>query len=110
MVVQNESRFGTTFTVSIEARHRVTTGVSATDLVTTSRTPIAGNARPDDLVQPRHVFPLSAHKDGVFGRGGHAEGAVDLARLAGLRPAAVQCELMNPNGTMSTWEILSDSR
>lgn len=101
MVDRNESRFSTAFTVSIEARHGVTTGVSAQDRVTTIRAAIAEGAQPGDLVRPGHVFPLSAHPQGVLGRRGHTEGAVDLARLAGLRPAAVLCELMNPDGTMA---------
>ncbi len=101
MVSQNESRFGTAFTVSIEARHGVTTGVSADDRVTTVRAAIADGAKPDDLVRPGHVFPLCAHQDGVSGRRGHTEGAVDLARFAGLKPAAVLCELMNADGTMA---------
>lgn len=101
MVDRNESRFSTAFTVSIEARHGVTTGVSAQDRVTTIRAAIAEGAQPADLVRPGHVFPLSAHPQGVLGRRGHTEGAVDLARLAGLRPAAVLCELMNPDGTMA---------
>jgi len=101
MVDRNESRFSTAFTVSIEARHGVTTGVSAQDRVATIRAAIAEGAQPGDLVRPGHVFPLSAHPQGVLGRRGHTEGAVDLARLAGLRPAAVLCELMNPDGTMA---------
>jgi 3,4-dihydroxy 2-butanone 4-phosphate synthase len=104
MVTRNESRFSTAFTVSIEARHSVTTGVSAQDRVTTIRAAIAEDAKPDDLVRPGHVFPLCAHDDGVLGRRGHTEGAVDLARLAGLQPAAVLCELMNPDGTMARGE------
>lgn len=104
MVTQNESRFSTAFTVSIEARHGVSTGVSAADRVTTIRAAVAGEATPDDLVRPGHVFPLCAHDDGVLGRRGHTEGAVDLARLAGLNPAAVLCELMNPDGTMAKGE------
>jgi len=101
MVARNESRFSTAFTVSIEARHGVTTGVSALDRVTTINAAIADGAQPDDLVRPGHVFPLCAHPDGVLGRRGHTEGAVDLARLAGFKPAAVLCELMNPDGTMA---------
>ncbi|TAL53943.1 3,4-dihydroxy-2-butanone-4-phosphate synthase [Pandoraea sp.] len=101
MVSHNESRFGPAFTVSIEARHGVTTGVSAADRVTTIRTAIGDNATADDPSRPGHVFPLYAHDDGVLGRRGHTEGAVDLARLAGLKPAAVLCELMNPDGTMA---------
>lgn len=101
MVARNESRHGTAFTVSIEARHGVSTGVSAADRVTTIRAAIAATARPEDLVRPGHVFPLCAHAEGVLGRRGHTEGAVDLARLAGLRPAAVLCELMNADGSMA---------
>jgi 3,4-dihydroxy 2-butanone 4-phosphate synthase len=101
MVARNESRYGTAFTVSIEAREGVTTGVSAEDRVTTIRAAVAPDARPDDLARPGHVFPLCAHPDGVLGRRGHTEGAVDLARLAGLSPAAVLCELMNPDGSMA---------
>lgn len=101
MVQHNESRFSTAFTVSIEARHGVSTGVSAQDRVTTIRAAISDDAKADDLVRPGHVFPLCAHDDGVLGRRGHTEGAVDLARLAGLKPAAVLCELMNPDGTMA---------
>lgn len=101
MVSLNESRFSTAFTVSIEARHGVTTGVSASDRVTTIQAAISNEAQSEDLVRPGHVFPLRAHADGVLGRRGHTEGAVDLARLAGLSPAAVLCELMNPDGTMA---------
>ncbi len=95
MAPDNGSRFGTPFTVSIEARHGVTTGVSAADRVTTIRAAIAHDARPDDVVRPGHVFPLRATPGGVLARAGHTEGSVDLARLAGLQPAAVLCELMN---------------
>lgn len=101
MSSNNESRFSTAFTVSIEARHGVTTGVSALDRVTTIRAAISDHAQPTDLVRPGHVFPLCANTNGVLGRQGHTEGAVDLARLAGLKPAAVLCELMNPDGTMA---------
>ena len=100
MTAQNGSRYGTAFTVSIEARHGVTTGVSAADRVATIRAATAPDARPSDLVQPGHVFPLRATPGGVLARAGHTEGSVDLAQLAGLRPAAVLCELMNPDGTM----------
>ncbi len=101
MVTRNESRFSTAFTISIEARHGVSTGVSAADRLTTIRAAIAPDARPEDLVSPGHVFPLRAQRGGVLARRGHTEGSVDLVRLAGLRPAAVLCELMNPDGTMS---------
>lgn len=101
MVSNNESRFQTAFTVTIEAREGVTTGVSAQDRVTTIRAAIADNAKPWDLARPGHVFPLRAASDGVLTRMGHTEGSVDLARLAGLKPAAVLCELTNPDGSMT---------
>ena len=104
MAPENGSRFGTPFTVSIEARHGVTTGVSAADRVTTIQAAIAHDARPDDVVRPGHVFPLRATPGGVLARAGHTEGSVDLARLAGLQPAAVLCELMNADGTMMRGE------
>lgn len=100
MVAHNQSRYGTAFTQTIEAAVGVTTGVSATDRVTTIRAAIAPNARPADLARPGHVFPLIANPQGLAGRRGHTEGSVELARLAGLAPAAVLCELMNPDGTM----------
>ena len=100
MVANNGSRYGTAFTVSIEAREGVTTGVSAADRVTTIRTAIAPDANAADLVSPGHVFPLRAAPGGVLERRGHTEGAVELARLAGLQPAAVLCELMNEDGSM----------
>ena len=101
MVERNESRYGTAFTVTIEAREGVTTGVSAADRVTTIRTAIADHAKPHDLARPGHVFPLRAAKGGVLERGGHTEGSVELARMAGLKPAAVLCELTNPDGSMT---------
>jgi 3,4-dihydroxy 2-butanone 4-phosphate synthase len=104
MAPDNGSRYGTPFTVSIEARHGVTTGVSAADRVSTIQAAIARNAQPDDLVRPGHVFPLRATPGGVLARAGHTEGSVDLAKLAGLQPAAVLCELMNPDGTMMRGE------
>jgi len=104
MAPENGSRYGTPFTVSIEARHGVTTGVSALDRVSTIKAAIARNAQPDDLVRPGHVFPLRATPGGVLARAGHTEGSVDLAKLAGLQPAAVLCELMNPDGTMMRGE------
>lgn len=100
MVARNESRNGTAFTVSIEAREGVSTGVSAADRVATIRAAIAPDAQPRDVVRPGHVFPLRAAPGGVLERRGHTEGAVELARLAGLRPAAVLCELMNEDGSM----------
>lgn len=101
MVEQNESRHGTAFTVSIEARHGVSTGVSAADRVTTIRAAIADAAKPEDIVRPGHVFPLRARSGGVLERRGHTEGTVDLAVLAGLSAAGVLCELMNEDGTMT---------
>ncbi len=101
MVSDNSSRNGTAFTVTIEARHGVTTGVSAADRVTTVRTAIAPDAKPDDLARPGHVFPLRAQPGGVLTRRGHTEGTVDLMTLAGYRPAGVLCELTNPDGTMA---------
>jgi 3,4-dihydroxy 2-butanone 4-phosphate synthase len=100
MVAHNGSRYGTAFTVSIEAREGVTTGVSAADRVATIRAAIDRDAVAADLVSPGHVFPLRAAPGGVLERRGHTEGAVELARLAGLQPAAVLCELMNEDGTM----------
>ncbi|MED5621406.1 3,4-dihydroxy-2-butanone-4-phosphate synthase [Ideonella sp. BN130291] len=106
MVAHNGSRYGTAFTVSIEAREGVTTGVSAADRVATIRAATAVGATPANLVSPGHVFPLRAHPGGVLARRGHTEGAVELARLAGLTPAAVLCELMNPDGTMARGEAV----
>jgi 3,4-dihydroxy 2-butanone 4-phosphate synthase/GTP cyclohydrolase II len=98
---ENNSGFGTAFTVSIEARHGVTTGISAADRATTIRAAIADDAKPTDIVRPGHVFPLRAREGGVLRRAGQTEGSVDLARLAGLRPAGVICEIMNDDGTMA---------
>jgi 3,4-dihydroxy 2-butanone 4-phosphate synthase/GTP cyclohydrolase II len=92
---------GTAFTVSIEARAGVTTGISAADRAHTIRTAIRPDAKPDDLVTPGHVFPLRARRGGVLVRTGQTEGSVDLARLAGLAPAGVICEIMNDDGTMA---------
>ena len=101
MVENNRSQYGTAFTVSIEAREGVTTGVSAADRITTIRAAIADDAGTDAVVSPGHVFPLVAVDGGVLQRRGHTEGSVELARMAGLSPAAVLCELMNPDGTMA---------
>ena len=98
---ENNSGFGTAFTVSIEAREGVTTGISAADRCTTVRAAIAEDARPTDLARPGHVFPLRAREGGVLRRTGQTEGSVDLARLAGLTPAGVICEIMNDDGTMA---------
>lgn len=101
MVEHNTCRFSTGFTVSIEARSGVTTGISAADRATTIQTAIADDAKPEDLVRPGHVFPLRAVNGGVTVRTGQTEGSVDLARLAGLKPAAVICEIMDDDGTMA---------
>jgi len=101
MVADNQSPYETAFTVSIEAAHGVTTGISAHDRAHTIRTAVRKDARPEDLVRPGHVFPLRARKGGVLVRSGQTEGSVDLARLAGLEPAGVICEIMNDDGTMA---------
>jgi 3,4-dihydroxy 2-butanone 4-phosphate synthase/GTP cyclohydrolase II len=101
MVYDNQTPFKTAFTVSIEARHGVTTGISAADRAHTILTAVSDDARPEDLVQPGHVFPLRARRGGVLFRTGQTEGSVDLARLAGLKPAGVICEIMNDDGTMA---------
>ncbi|MBF0528519.1 MAG: bifunctional 3,4-dihydroxy-2-butanone-4-phosphate synthase/GTP cyclohydrolase II [Deltaproteobacteria bacterium] len=101
MVRDNQSPFQTAFTVSIEARRGVTTGISAHDRATTVLTAVDDDCKPVDLVQPGHVFPLRARSGGVLVRTGQTEGSVDLARLAGLKPAAVICEIMNDDGTMA---------
>lgn len=101
MVDKNSSRFGTAFTVSIEAANGVTTGVSAADRVTTVKAATADNAKPEDICRPGHVFPLRAKPGGVIERPGHTEANVDLMRLAGLKPYGVLCELTNPDGTMA---------
>ncbi len=101
MVDQNTSQFKTGFTVSIEAKRGVTTGISAADRATTVLTAVADDARPTDLVRPGHIFPLRARKGGVTVRSGQTEGSVDLARLAGLKPSGVICEIMDEDGTMA---------
>mgnify|MGYP000918065026 FL=1 len=101
MVRKNQSRFGTAFTVSIEARKGVTTGISAADRATTIQVAVADGSTADDLVSPGHVFPIRARKGGVLVRTGQTEGSVDLARLAGLKPAGVICEVMKDDGTMA---------
>jgi 3,4-dihydroxy 2-butanone 4-phosphate synthase/GTP cyclohydrolase II len=111
MVYDNRSPFDTAFTTSIEARHGVTTGISAADRAHTVLTAVEVNAHSDDLVQPGHVFPLRARRGGVLFRTGQTEGSVDLAHLAGLRPAGVICEIMNDDGTMARMpdlELFSD--
>lgn len=101
MVSNNSSKNQTAFTISIEAKEGVTTGVSAADRVQTIRVATAKDAKPEDLAHPGHVFPLIAKSGGVFERRGHTEGSVDLVRLAGLGDAAVLCELTNLDGTMA---------
>jgi len=101
MVRDNRSRFGTAFTVSIEAKHGVSTGISAADRATTIRAAVDDSARPEDLVSPGHIFPIRARKGGVLVRTGQTEGSVDLARLAGLKPSGVICEVMKDDGTMA---------
>src|SRR6201998_3799140 len=107
MVSQNSSRFETAFCVSVEARHRTTTGISAADRAATVLAAIDPLTKPSDLVRPGHVFPLRARSAGVLARAGHTEAAVDLARLAGLHPAGVICEVMNKDGTMARVPELS---
>jgi 3,4-dihydroxy 2-butanone 4-phosphate synthase/GTP cyclohydrolase II len=101
MVSESTDRMGTNFTVSIEAARGVTTGISAQDRAHTVRTAVAPDARPEDLKQPGHVFPLMSRPGGVLTRAGHTEAGCDLARLAGLEPAAVIVEIMNDDGTMA---------
>lgn len=101
MVTDNSSRHGTAFTISIEARDGVTTGVSAADRVQTIKAAIAVDSKPEDLCHPGHVFPLRAQPGGVLDRPGHTEGTVDLMKLAELQPAGILCELTNIDGTMS---------
>src|SRR6266566_6088079 len=101
MSQDNRSLHGTNFTVSIEAAEGVTTGISAAGRARTIRVACAADARPEDIVQPGHVFPLVAHAGGVLARAGHTEACCDLARLAGFSPAAVLCEIMNDDGSMA---------
>ncbi|MFZ5453184.1 MAG: bifunctional 3,4-dihydroxy-2-butanone-4-phosphate synthase/GTP cyclohydrolase II [Thermodesulfobacteriota bacterium] len=108
MVRDNQSGFKTAFCVSIEARRGVTTGISAADRATTILTAVAENARPEDLVSPGHVFPIRARKGGVLVRTGQTEGSVDLTRLAGLKGAAVICEVMKDDGTMARMPDLEE--
>ncbi|HNP61052.1 MAG TPA: bifunctional 3,4-dihydroxy-2-butanone-4-phosphate synthase/GTP cyclohydrolase II [Nitrospirales bacterium] len=98
---ENTAPFGTAFTVSIDAAKNITTGISAADRATTIQLAVDPKAKPSDFARPGHIFPLKAHKGGVLRRAGQTEGSVDLARLAGLYPAAVICEIMNDDGTMA---------
>ncbi|WP_274033754.1 3,4-dihydroxy-2-butanone-4-phosphate synthase [Vibrio parahaemolyticus] len=101
MVLNNNSANQTAFTVSIEAKVGVTTGVSAADRVTTIKMAANPHAKPEDLARPGHVFPLRARPGGVMTRRGHTEGTIDLMQMAGLQPAGVLCEVTNPDGTMA---------
>ena len=101
MVNHTHARQATNFTVSIEAAQGVTTGISAADRAVTIRAAVKKDAKPDDVVQPGHIFPLMAQGGGVLARAGHTEAGVDLARLAGLEPASVICEILNEDGTMA---------
>ena len=108
MVDNNTSQFQTGFTVSIEARCGVTTGISAADRATTIHTAVADDAKSGDLVRPGHVFPLRGKEGGVMVRAGQTEGSIDLARLAGLKPAGVICEIMDEDGTMARMPALEN--
>lgn len=101
MVSETQQQRSTNFTLSIEAKVGVTTGISAADRATTIQAAVRKNARPGDIVQPGHIFPLMAQRGGVLSRAGHTEAGVDLGRIAGLEPASVICEIMNEDGTMA---------
>jgi len=101
MVSENDSRYSTNFTVSIEAARGVTTGISAADRATTIQSAVSENATSNDIVTPGHVFPVMAQPGGVLTRAGHTEAGVDLARMCGFEPASVICEILNPDGTMA---------
>ncbi len=101
MVSKNTSVYGTAFTISVDAAHGVTTGVSASDRIKAVKAIVNENAKPDDLVHPGHMFPLVARKGGVLTRDGHTEASVDLARLAGFKPVGILCELCAPDGEMA---------
>ena len=106
MVARNEEKFGTDFTVSVDAAKGITTGISAHDRAATLRALGRPSPRANDLVQPGHIFPVRAKDGGVLVRAGHTEAAVDLAKLAGQGDAAVICEILNPDGSMARWEDL----
>ena len=108
MVSNNTSKNQTAFTISIEAKKGVTTGVSAKDRLQTIKTAISEKAKPEDLSHPGHVFPLLAQTNGVFKRRGHTEGSVDLMKISGLKEYAVLCELTNVDGTMSRLPEICD--
>jgi 3,4-dihydroxy 2-butanone 4-phosphate synthase len=101
MVSENSESFATAFTISIDGVNDVTTGISASDRSNTIRQMLVPSARPQDFRRPGHVFPLIAHQQGVLGRNGHTEASVELARLAGLTPSGVICEIANDDGSMS---------
>lgn len=107
MVKNNTSNFQTPFTVSIEAREGVTTGVSAKDRLKTIKVACNESTKSNDLNKPGHIFPLRANNNGVLERDGHTEGSIDLMKLAGLKPEAVLCELMNDDGTMAKADTIS---
>ncbi|MBN1189545.1 MAG: bifunctional 3,4-dihydroxy-2-butanone-4-phosphate synthase/GTP cyclohydrolase II [Dehalococcoidales bacterium] len=109
MVNKNTSRFTTAFTVSVEARHKVSTGISAADRAQTVQTVIDPATKPSDLVYPGHMFPLRARDGGVLVRAGHTEAIIDLAKLAGLYPAGVICEILNEDGTMARLPQLTET-
>ncbi|TYB74497.1 3,4-dihydroxy-2-butanone-4-phosphate synthase [Bizionia gelidisalsuginis] len=106
MVKENTSSYQTPFTVTIEAKDGVTTGVSAKDRLTTIQAASNEKAKSSDLAKPGHIFPLRANDKGVLGRKGHTEGSIDLMKLAGLQPEAVLCELMNDDGTMAKTDTI----
>ncbi len=106
MISHNTSKFQTPFTISIEAKEGVTTGVSAQDRIQTIRVACNKHAKNSDLAMPGHIFPLRANNKGVLGRNGHTEGSVDLMKLAGLQAQAVLCELMNEDGTMAKSDVI----
>ena len=108
MARNNKTQYGTAFTVSIEAAEGVTTGISAADRARTIQVAVAKNTTPDDIVQPGHVFPITAREGGVLVRAGHTEAGCDLAGMAGLQPASVICEIMNDDGTMARLPELID--
>lgn len=108
MVKDNQSPYGTAFTNTIEAAHGVSTGVSAQDRLTTIQSAARLDSTNADIISPGHIFPLIANEKGVLGRRGHTEGSVDLARLAGLPPFGVLCELTNPDGSMSKGQEVID--
>ncbi len=110
MTAANGTRYGTKFTVSIEAAEGVTTGISAADRARTVQAAVAKDAKPSDIVQPGHVFPIRAEAGGVLMRAGHTEAGCDLARMAGATPAAVICEILKDDGSMARLPDLSRSR